>query len=97
MKQKYAQICEEYVLAFMRKHSFYCDRTGEYYDYDWVADDIGGILCVADYHIGFDDIRIDIDNEIHKSVYFEYYEYCLENESKINYKSYLKGAREEKK
>lgn len=93
LQTKFQAICELYVEAFMRKHSFYDEETGEYNSYDWVGDEIGGIACLADYFINFDDIRRDIDESVSKNVYFEYYDYCLENEKKINYKSYLMGAR----
>ena len=77
----------------MRKHGFFDENTGQYSSYDWVGDEIGGILELSGYYINFDDIRRDIDESISKDVYFEYYDYCVEKEKKINYKSYLMGAR----
>ncbi|HHV04429.1 MAG TPA: hypothetical protein GXX64_11105 [Bacteroidales bacterium] len=93
LKTKFETVCEMYVEAFMRKHGFFDDRTGEYADYEWVADEVGSILCLADYFINFDDIRRDIDEEVPKDKYFEYYDHCIETEIKINYKSYLMGGR----
>jgi len=93
LQDKFQGITKLYVEAFLRKHDFFDDETGEYYDYEWVADEVGGILCVSDYFFGFDDIRYDIDNAIQKDTFFAWYEYCVENEKKVNYKSYCKGAR----
>ena len=93
LKTKFETVCEMYVEAFMRKHGFFDDRTGEYADCGWVAGEVGGILYLADYFINFDDMRRDIDEEVPKDKYFEYYDYCLENEKSINYKSYLMGGR----
>ena len=92
LQQKFESIVELYVEAFLRKHGFFDDETGEYSEYDWVADDVGTILEVADRYISFDDIRHDIDNAIPKDRFFEWYDYCVENESKINYRSFLMGA-----
>ena len=93
MKDKYETTVELYVLAFMRKHDFFDPDNGEYFEFDWVGNEVGGILCLSDYYIGFDDIRNDIDNCIPKDNFFAWYDYVLENEKKINYKSWLKGAR----
>lgn len=96
LKTKFQQVCMDYLGAFMRKHGFFDENTGEYADFDWVGDEIGGIANIADHFINFDDIRRDIDEEVSKDKYFEYYDYCVENESRINYKSYLMGARSTK-
>ena len=95
LQDKFQAIVECYVEAFLRKHGFYDDDTGEYCDYDWVADEVGGILCVSDYFFGFDDIRYDIDNAVQKDTFFAWYDYSMGNliKKKVNYKSYCKGAR----
>lgn len=94
MKKQFENIAKDYVEAFLRKHQMYDEETGEYYSYEWVSNEIGSVLCVSDYYIPFDDIRYDIDNAVPKDIYFQYYDYVLENDSKINYRSYLKGMRE---
>ena len=93
LQQKFESIVELYVEAFLRKHGFFDDDTGEYSEYSWVSDDVGTILEVADRYVGFDDVRNDIDNAIPNDKFFEWYDYCLENEAKINYRSFLMGAR----
>ena len=93
LQEKFTAIAELYIEAFLRKHNLFDDENGDYSEWEWVGSDVGGIIEVADYFIGFDDIRYDIDNCIEKDNFFEWYDYVLENEKKINYKSYLKGAR----
>jgi hypothetical protein len=93
LQQKFESVVELYVEAFLRKHGFFDDDTGEYLEYSWAGCNIGTIIEVADRYIAFDDIRHDIDHAIPKDRFFEWYEYCLENETKINYKSFLMGAR----
>lgn len=93
INKRYRKIVKKYVKRFLRKHDFFDDATGEYSDYRWVGDDIGETLEIGDYCISFDDIRLDIDAEADKETYFEYYDYVIENEKNINYRSYLMGAR----
>ena len=93
LQQKFESIAQLYVEAFLRKHGFFDDDTGEYSEYSWVANDAWTILEVADRYISFDDVRDDIDNAIPKDRFFEWYDYCVENESKINYRSFLMGTR----
>ena len=94
LKQYYDTVCNLYVLEFLKKHGFWDEEDNEPYNCDWVGDEIGGILCVSDYYIGFNDIKLDIDKDVSKDVFFEYYYwYTVDNEKNINYRSYLKGMR----
>lgn len=90
LQQQFSTVCQAYVETFFRKHGLMED-SGEYFDYDWVADETGGILTVGDYFINFDDIRRDVDESVAKGWFFKWYNYNLENETSINYKSWLKG------
>lgn len=54
----------------------------------------GTILFINDYFFSFEDMRLIVDNDIPKEKVFEWYNYSVENESKINLKSYLSGARD---
>lgn len=92
LQERFENICEDYLHAFMRKHEFYDAETGEYVEYYWVSDDVGGVVCLADYFITLDEIRYDIDNGVDKDVYFKYYESRIEKEHNINYKHYIQGA-----
>lgn len=93
LKYDYTKVCDLYVLAFLRKHNLWDDERNIPFDSEWVGGDAGGILEVLDYYIGFNEIRIDIDNDIDKEIFFEYYHYTTDSGKGINYESYLKGAR----
>lgn len=90
LQLKFESITQQYVEAFLRKHGFFEEENGEYVEYDWVVGEVGGILCLADYFINYDDIRRDIDNCIPKTEFLEWYYFCLEGDTKINYKNWLK-------
>lgn len=94
LQEQYEHIATKYVHTFLRKQRLYDEYTGEYYEYDWVADQVGTILWVSDYFISFENIRYDIDNDIPPLQILEHNDYCIQHDSKINYKSYLKGIRE---
>lgn len=99
LSEKYEEICTLYVEAFLRKHHLFDADTGEYSSYEWTADEVGGILEVDDYYIGFRDILYDIDNEVDKDKYDEYYQHNVDFGTEgisVNYRSYLRGARIEK-
>ena len=87
LKIKYEKAVEDYVAAFEEKH----DITLDY----WVADFVGTIAVFGDYFISLEDIRLDIDNEVDKTLFFKWYDLSLElalnNEPVINYYSYLKS------
>ena len=56
----------------------FCEKHDLYFDY-WVADLVGGICCFSnDYFAGFDDIRLDLENEVPKDVFFEWYDLTLD-------------------
>jgi len=93
LQEKFQAIAELYVQAFMRKHGFFDEEDGSYSDWEWVST-VGGIVEMADYYIGFDDIRFDIDNSVSKELFFEWYNFCVEKEKTINYRSYTMGLRE---
>lgn len=93
LQSRFKAICEEYLHAFMRKHEFCDDETGEYSYAYWIGDDVGGIVEISDYFIPFNDIRIDIDKCVPKDVYFKYYDYSIYGDGRANYENYLKGVR----
>lgn len=49
-------------------------------DYYWVAEDVGSILCFADYYINFNDILKCFTLNISREQFFNWYHYCLENQ-----------------
>ena len=92
LRSNYEKAVNNYVDTFIVKH--FEDTQVEYY---WVAQEVGGILCVNDYFINFLDIVNDIDNNVPKNIIFDYLEYSEKvyeyTHIKINYKSYLNGYR----
>ena len=89
LKDRFNEICCDYVDRFCRKHEFNPK------DVSWV--NIGGIVSIADYFFSFDNIRYDIDNRVNKSMMIEFYDYSLDKYSQgincPNYENYIKGAR----
>ena len=55
----------------------YFGEKGEV-EYYWIADDIGGVLSVADYFFNLSDIVDFIKYHYTRKLMFEYYDYALE-------------------
>lgn len=70
MKQQFETICNRYIKAFEQKHDYY-------FDY-WVADQVGTIACFGDYFIDFEQIRYDIDNDVPRGKFIEFYDAQLD-------------------
>jgi hypothetical protein len=79
------QIIDLYVAEFEEKH----ETELEF----WVADDKTGIACFGDHFFNLGDIIYDIDNDCPKYIIFDWQNHQIENGSKVNFKSYLMGAR----
>lgn len=69
MKEKYIHVCNAYAKAFAKKHDYQFDS--------WV--EVGTVACFGDYFIDFKDIKFDIDNDIPKEKFLEYYDASLEH------------------
>lgn len=78
-------VIDLYVAAFEEKHDCYLEF--------WVADDKTGIACFGDHFFNLGDIVYDIDNNCPKYFIFDWQNHQIENGSKVNFKSYLMGAR----
>lgn len=88
LKEEFEELAEKYARLFDKKHELNFDG--------WVGDDAGTIGCFGDYSIGFDDIRLDIDENIPANIYIEYYDYIVripDGGLKVNYRSYINGYR----
>lgn len=70
LKDKYIQICNEYLRLFCEKHDYQNDG--------WVADEHGGIAMCSDLYVDFDTIRTDIDMNVDKDEFIKYYDYTLD-------------------
>lgn len=88
MKQAYKKAVNAYRKSFEKKHNL----TFEY----WVNDEVGTIAGFNNgmYYIDFRDMKLDIDNDVEKNKFFEWYDYTLEEHYRkqpiINYKTFLK-------
>lgn len=94
IKERFENAVHEYCHAFCQKHEFDYDPDG------WVGGDVGGVLEVMDgyMYVNFDDIRHDIDNDVPKGTFEQYYEYSTECASiqgakQVNYRSWCMGCR----
>lgn len=81
---------KKYVELFEKKHEIELDF--------WVANFVGTIGCFSnEYYIDFETIRLDLEKDVPKDVFFNWYDLTLDlgmrNEPIINYYSYLKGVR----
>ena len=92
LKKQWCDICNEYVRLFIEKH----ELESKYYEDYWIANDPGTIICISDMYISMDDIRYDIDNDIPKEKFEEWYWESLRrheyNIQYMNYPSFCKGA-----
>lgn len=94
LKQAYEQAVNNYLMAFCHKHEFdYTDAKNS-----WVGNDVGGIVCVADYYVNLDTIRTDIDRDAPVDEFVKWYDYTLRigmidiNAPMPNYDSWLMGC-----
>lgn len=91
-KDLYNRGCNAYLQLFCEKHD---------YDYDdaknsWVANEVGGIVCIADYFVDMQTIIDDVDLSTTEDEFLNWYGYCLDAaEFELptpNYKSWVKGC-----
>lgn len=87
LKERFNNIITEYVELFCIKH----DIKFNY----WIADRFGEVAEFnSTYYINFREIKHDIDSNVEKDKFFEWYDFVLENHYKdnpyMNYEVYLK-------
>lgn len=91
-KDLYNRGCNAYLQLFCEKHG---------YDYDdaknsWVANEIGGIVCINDYFVDMQTIIDDVDLPTTEEEFLKWYDYCLDaSEFGLtipNYKSWVNGC-----
>ena len=92
LKKQWCDICNEYVRLFIEKH----ELESKYYEDYWIANDPGTIICISDMYISMDDIRYDIDNDIPKEKFEEWYWTSVDRAENglqyLNYPAFCKGA-----
>ena len=79
LKKQYEFVCNAYAKAFAKKHDYQFDS--------WV--EVGTIACFGDYFVDFHDIKHDIDNDIPKEKFLEYYDAILDYSSLNNEKEMI--------
>lgn len=93
LRSEYTAVVRKYCEVFAEKH-----ELGEE-PFDWVAEDIGGVINFGDnYYFNFDDIRTDIDRDAPIDEIFSWYNHCLRLHTisgdipTPNYRSWLSGC-----
>lgn len=72
LKQRFAEIADEYLASFCRNYELEYDKDA------WVGCDEGTIAMIGDFFVGFDDIRYCVDNNVAFDTWLEHYDYCLD-------------------
>lgn len=92
LKDEFEKIANAYLEAFCKKHGLNYEEA----KCGWVANEVGDVVCVSEYYINFDEIRLDIDKDVDKDEYYKYYDYCVEAAeygcTVPNYRSWLAGC-----
>lgn len=92
LRSEYTAVVHKYCEVFAEKH-----ELGEE-PFDWVAQDIGGVVEFGDYYFNFDDIRTDIDRDAPVDEIFSWYDHCMRLHTistdipTPNYRSWLSGC-----
>ena len=85
LKKDYAEVVNRYVDYFMKKQDISC--------FDWVNDDLGGVVLCGDFYVDFNDMKTDIDLNAPKGLYFEWYDKSyvasMEDKNFPNYTNYV--------
>lgn len=69
LKERYKALCEEYVTKLAHMY----DLSNNHF---WIADEVGGTLCIDIYYIDFSDVRRIVDNGIDYDTFSDWYDYC---------------------
>jgi len=86
LKKELDNCIKKYVELFCKKHEL---------DFDyWIADRTGEVACFGDYYVNFEDIRFDLEKDVPKYKFFDWYDLTLELSMKdkqtINYSNFIK-------
>lgn len=92
LKQQYIDACNAYLEAFCEKHDFDYDEAAN----SWIGGYVGDSCMIGDYCVSFDDMKTDIDMDVHEREYFKYYDYFLDAHDLgiicPNYANWLRGC-----
>ena len=87
--KNYYKAIEDLTKLFCKK---YFDGVYVYDKNDWVADDIGDVICINDYWFNMSDIELSIKYEATKEELLGWYDSILEGKT-MNFRHYLKYYR----
>lgn len=93
--RNYQKACNQLAAHFIG--DYFDDCTLTYNDFDWVGDDIGGVLHVNDFYFSMSDIYEAMKLKPEKDKFFDYYYYCLDCSIKgespnYNLKSFIQNS-----
>lgn len=88
----YNRGCNAYLQLFCEKHDYDFEDAKN----SWVANEVGGIACIADYFVDMQTIITDIEMRADKDEFLKWYDYCLDvaefNLPTPNFAHWLKGC-----
>lgn len=90
LRDKLDNILKEYIRLFEEKHEVFFDYA--------IRDDLMGLLCFGEYLFVVGDVIYDIDNDLPKSLIFQWQDDSFDSiinphHKKINLQSYAMGLR----
>ncbi len=97
--KKYENACNKIVLEIFKAY-FSEYETIEYgYDWFWVSDTVGDVLCIGDYYFSLDDMITALRYNCPEKQFFDWYDHCLslareDKKPEVNFKNYIKYYRE---
>lgn len=96
----YNNAASNLVEAFLVKQGL-TDDDGNHISFEPMDGKYYNFIEVADYYLSIDDIFTDMDKNIEKGIFFEWYNYSIEwtcnGYGSVNYNSYLAGFRPKKR
>lgn len=91
-KEYFEKGCNGYLWFFCEKHDFDFEEAKN----SWVANEVGGVVCVGDYFIGMETIITDIEMDAPENEFSDWYYYNIDahefNFPTPNFKSWVLGC-----
>lgn len=85
MKEFEKELIKEFERISESIGAYFCSKYFNSLDYDWVANNIGGILNINDYFFSLEDMLNFMKYKYTKKQMFKYYDYALEERTKSKY------------
>lgn len=95
MRTSWKNICDNYVRVFCERHEIDIEYELKH-DLVWMVNNPGTIACIGDMFVSMEDLRYDVDNNIHPDFFVKWYWTSVERAELgikyMNYKSYCRGC-----